>query len=314
MQPRGEHFNCYNIEVVTGSVMQSYHTFKGPDGDFNYIDWGGSGPLAHFAHATGFCAGTYTPIAEKLCHRLRVLGMDDRGHGRTTAKADPRNLKNWDVFAEDQEQFFKHLREPVIAIGHSRGAVASLLLAIKRPDMIRALILIDPTILPFSWMWWWYLAKKTGFAKRVPIAARAARRNPLWPDTETILNTYRAKHPFRSWGRGFLEGYIADGTTPTNNGGIRLSCTPEWESRCFSVCSHDIWRYIPQIRQPTLVLYGAASDTFLAPAVKRFQTKTPHAVISRFDRTSHFVPMERPDDTVEAIFTFLQEKGLMSGD
>lgn len=294
--------------------MQSYNTFKGSDGDFSYIDWGGSGPLAHFAHATGFCAGTYTPIAEKLCHKLRVLGMDDRGHGRTTAEADPRNLKSWDVFAQDQEQFFKHLKEPVIAIGHSRGAVASLLLAVKRPDIIRALILIDPTILPFSWMWWWYLAKKTGFAKRVPIAARAARRNPFWPDTETILNTYSAKHPFRSWGRGFLEGYIADGTTLSDNGGIRLCCTPEWESRCFSVCSHDIWRYIPQIQQPTLVLYGSESDTFLAPAVKRFQTKVPHAIIGRFDRTSHFVPMERPDDTVEAIFTFLQEKGLLSGD
>jgi pimeloyl-ACP methyl ester carboxylesterase len=291
--------------------MQSTHTFKGSDGDFNYIDWGGSGPLTHFSHATGFCAGTYTPIAEKLRRRLRVLGMDDRGHGRTTAEADPRNLKNWNVFAEDLEQFFNHLREPVIAIGHSRGAVAHLLLAVKRPDMIRALILIDPTILPFSWMWWWYLAKVTGLAGRVPIAARAARRNPFWPDTETILNAYRTKHPFKSWERGFLEGYIEDGTTSSDSKGIRLCCTPEWESRCFSVCSHDIWRYVPQIRQPTLVLYGATSDTFLPPAVKRFQTKVPHAVIRRFDRASHFVPMERPDDTVEAIFMFLQEKGLL---
>jgi len=297
-----------------GNLMQSYHTFKGSEGDFNYIDWGGSGALAHFAHATGFCAGAYTPIAEKLCRRLRVLGMDDRGHGKTTAEADPRKLKDWNVFAEDLEQFFKHLREPVIAIGHSRGAVAHLLLAVKRPDMIRALILIDPTILPFSWMWWWYLAKKTGFAGRVPIAARAARRNPFWPDTKTIRNTYRAKQSFKSWERGFLEGYIEDGTAPSDNGGIRLCCTPEWESRCFSACSHDIWRYIPQIRQPTLVLYGSSSETFLAPAVKRFQAKVPHAVIRRFDGTSHFVPMERPDDTVEAIFTFLQEKGVLSGD
>jgi pimeloyl-ACP methyl ester carboxylesterase len=33
-------------------------------------------------------------------------------------------------------------------MGHSRGATASLLLAGKRPDLIRALVLIDPTILP----------------------------------------------------------------------------------------------------------------------------------------------------------------------
>lgn len=291
--------------------MQTYHTLKSPDGDFNYIDWGGSGPLAHFSHATGFCAGTYSPIAVKLSRGLRVVGMDDRGHGKTTAPADPRKLKNWDVFAGDLERFFNHMGEPVIAMGHSRGAVSSLLLAVKRPEMIRAIILIDPTILPYSWMWWWYLAKKTGLSGRVPIAARAARRNPFWPDRETILNTYRAKPPFKSWKGGFLEGYIEDGTGPSDNGCIRLSCTPEWESRCFSVCSHDVWRYIPRIRQPTLLLYGGASDTFLAPAVKRFKAEVPHAVIRRFDRTSHFVPMERPDETVEAVFAFLREKGLL---
>jgi len=267
--------------------------------------------VAHFAHATGFCAGAYTPIAEKLCQRLRVFGMDDRGHGRTTAAANPRNLKNWDIFAQDLGSFFKHLHKPVIAMGHSRGAVASLLLAIRRPDMIRALILIDPTILPFSWMWWWFLARQTGLARFVPIAARAARRNPSWPDRETILNAYRTKHPFRSWENGFLEGYIADGTEVVETGGIRLCCSPEWESRCFVACPHDIWRYIPRIHHPTLVLYGVESDTFLAPAVRRFQLKVPHAVMRPFAGTSHFVPMERPDDAVKAIFTFLQEKGLL---
>jgi len=257
------------------NVMQRYHTFKGPDGDFNYIDWGGSGPLAHFAHATGFCAGTYTPIAGKLCRRLRVLGMDDRGHGRTTAPADTQTLKGWNVFAEDLAHFFKHLREPVIAIGHSRGAVAGLLLAVKRPDIIRALILIDPTILPFSWMWWWYLAKKTGLARRVPIAARAARRNPLWPDTETILNTYKAKYPFKLWERGFLEGYIADGTAPSNNGGIRLCCAPEWESRCFAVCSHDIWpmRLSGALTGPAILFPWNGPTTLSMPSFRFYRKK-----------------------------------------
>jgi len=288
-------------------VSQDYHSFKGPAGDFAYIDWGGSGPLAHLSHATGFCAETYTPIAEKLRRRLRVMGMDDRGHGKTTAPADPRSLKSWDVFADDLERFLEFLGEPVIAIGHSRGAVASLLLAVRRPDMIRALVLIDPTILPFSWMWWWFLAKTTGLAKLVPIAARAARRNPFWPDRETILEAYRSRRPFNRWENGFLEGYISGGTVETEEGGIRLACTPAWESRCFAVCSHDIWGKVPKIQAPTLLIYGKNSDTFLAPAAKRFRVKAPHAVARCFHDTSHFVPMERPDDTVEAIFSFLQE-------
>ena len=155
------------------------HIFETTDGNFHYIDWGGSGPLTHFSHATGLCAGTYSPLAERLTSHMRILGMDDRGHGQTRAPADLRKLKNWDGFVDDLESFFEYLGEPVIAMGHSLGATVSLLLAVKRPELIRALVLIDPTILPLSWMWWWYLAKKTGTARRFKSKVPSANMVPL---------------------------------------------------------------------------------------------------------------------------------------
>lgn len=292
--------------------MRQDHTFRGPDGDFHFIEWRGSGPLAHFSHATGFCAGTYGPLAERLQNRLRVTAMDDRGHGRTTAPADAARLNGWDVFERDLERFFEYLGAPVIAMGHSLGAVASLALAVKRPDLIRALVLIDPTILPLSWKWPWRLAKGAGFSKHVPIAARAARRKSEWPDRRTLLSVYRRKSPFNRWREGFLESYVADGAFETPGGTVRLSCRPAWESRCFAVCPHDVWRLLPDLRRPTLVLYGADSDTFLRPAVKRFREKVPEAVFKGFEGTSHFVPMERPEESAEAILSFLQDRSLLS--
>jgi len=288
-----------------------YRTYRGPDGNFNFIDWGGSGPAAHFSHATGLCAGAYTPLAHKLRSHLKLIGMDDRGHGKTSAPADPKNLSSWNIFADDLENFCDHLNEPLIAIGHSRGATASLLLAIKRPEMIRALVLIDPTILPYSWMWWWYLAKKTGLAKWVPIAATAARRRYIWPDRQTMLESYRGKAVFRSWQDGFLEAYVESGTEDTQDGKIKLCCAPAWESRCFAVCPHDVWRYIPRLKQPTLVLYGATSDTFLSSAARRFKSKVPSARMVPLEETGHFVPMDRPTETAEIIVSFLTKQGLI---
>jgi len=285
-------------------------TFLRPEGQFHYIDWGGTGPLAHFAHATGLCAGVYSPLANILRSQLNILGMDDRGHGQTSMPASPDRLTSWDIFADDLELFFDHLAKPVIAMGHSRGAVASLMLALKRPDLIRALVLIDPTILPFSWMWWWYLAKRSGLARWLPIVATAAKRKSAWPDQESILNSYRQKAVFRTWQEGFLEAYIADGTTKTLRNGVKLSCEPAWESKCFSVCPHDIWRHLPRLKMPVLVLYGASSDTFLAPAVKRFQSKVPHARFKCFEKCGHFVPMEQPGATADAIFDFLDAEAL----
>ena len=264
--------------------------------------------MAHFSHATGLCAGTYTALAERLRPHLRVLGMDDRGHGGTKAPANPQKLKNWNIFVDDLERFLENLGEPVIAIGHSRGATVSLLLAIKRPELIRALVLIDPTILPFSWMWWWYLAKITGLARLVPIVATAAKRKSVWPDRQSIMAAYREKAVFQTWQDGFLDAYIKDGTEKTANGTIRLCCNPAWESKCFAVCPHDIWRSISMLQKPTLVLYGAESDTFLTSAAKRFKVNVPGTIFRRFEETGHFVPMERPNDSVEAILNFLRNK------
>jgi len=293
-------------------MARSDHIFKGDDGDFHFIDWGGSGPLAHFSHATGLCAGTYTLLAERLRRHLRILGMDDRGHGRTRAPAILQKLKNWDIFVDDLERFVEYLGEPVIAMGHSRGATVSLLLAIKRPDLIRALILIDPTILPFSWMWWWYMAKLTGIARLVPIVATAAKRRSVWPDQKSMLEAYRAKTVFQTWQDGFLEAYVREGTEETGHETIRLCCDPAWESKCFAVCPHDIWRYIPRLQKPVLVLYGAESDTFLASAAKRFKAKAPGVALRCFKDTGHFVPMQRPDQTAEVIAGFLKNENVFS--
>lgn len=290
--------------------MKTDLTYKGKNGFFHYIDWGGNGPLVHFSHATGLCAHCYTPLVNLITGQMRVVGMDDRGHGKTTAPADTRSLQSWNTFVDDLEFFLSSLEEPVVAMGHSRGAVVSMLLALRRPDLIRALVLIDPTILPFSVMWLVYLAKQTGLNRYIPIVSRAAKRNGVWPDPKTIFENYQNKGMFKTWKKGFLEAYIEDGTRQTDDGRTILSCMPAWEARCFSVYPHDLWRYIPAIQQPTLVLYGEKSDTFLNGAARRFQSKVSHAQVHCFKNTSHFVPMEKPEETARAIRLFVNRYAL----
>ncbi len=124
---------------------------------FHYIDWGGEGPTIHIAHATGLCAGAYSTLAESLTDHNKVVGLDFRGHGLTEARAEPRKLKNWHVFYDDLECFFDQLKGPIISIGHSLGGTSSLKLAATRPDLVSALILIEPGIMPPAWRPFVYL-------------------------------------------------------------------------------------------------------------------------------------------------------------
>ena len=285
--------------------MKEDRQYHGRGGNFHYIDWGGRGHLAHFSHATGLCAAVYTPLVQHLTGNLHVVGMDDRGHGRTTAAAATKRLKGWDIFARDMERFFDPFDAPFVAMGHSRGAVSSLRLAYKRPDLVRALVLVDPTILSKSSMGYIYLLKKSGLIRFVPIAARAAKRRDVWPDLATIHAAYRKKRMFRNWDPDCLDGYLEDGTQGNGDGQIRLSCTPAWESRCFSVYPHDLWRFIPRIKQPLLVVYGGRSDTFRKQAAQQLKRALPQARFVCFEQSGHFVPMEKPKDVALAILDFI---------
>ncbi len=287
--------------------MVVQETFDSPRGTFAYLDWGGDGPTAHIAHATGFCAGLYSPLAKILSSRLRVVGMDYRGHGMTHAPADPQTLKNWDTFADDLDLFFGRLGNPVIAMGHSLGAVTSMMLAAKRPDLVKALILIDPTIMTQSLNMALFLAQKLGLTKIFPIVSGAARRNPIWPDKSTIMKTYSGRAPFNKWSNGFLESYLDHGFEELKDGKVKLRCEPAWESRCFATCPAGAWKIPSLLKIPVLIIYGAESDVFLEKCARKFKVECPWVKLQKIDGVGHFVPMEKPRQTALSIFTFLEE-------
>ena len=63
-------------------------------------DWGGAGPLALLHHANGMCAATWTLVAELLAHDYRVVAIDARGHGDSSAPPAPDGYR-MDAFVTD---------------------------------------------------------------------------------------------------------------------------------------------------------------------------------------------------------------------
>lgn len=286
--------------------------FESPRGQFNVMDFGGQGPLLHLGHATGFCAGLYSPLAERLTSRLQVVGMDDRGHGMSMAEADASQLHDWDVFYQDLRAFLEAQEEPAVLIAHSRGGIIAAMIAARWPHLVRALVLLDPTVLPYWWMWWWYLAKKTGASRLVPIAYRAARRRNGWPSRKAVFDSWHGRGPFAKWHDEFLEAYVEYGLCESESGGVELCCEPAWESRCFSTCEHRIWGPLKRIDQPTLIIYGEESDTFLPAAVKRIKRVMSRAEVIGMSGTGHFAPMEHPDECASLILDFLERHEVLS--
>ena len=118
-----------------------------PGGRLHYLDWGGPGLQTHLLHANGFCAGIYTPLVKYFTTDLRIVASDIRGHGDSDrAVLEP--IRHWDVFANDLKLLVEGaMTPPVIGIGHSLGAVSTLIAAATYPHLFSRIILMDPVVL-----------------------------------------------------------------------------------------------------------------------------------------------------------------------
>jgi pimeloyl-ACP methyl ester carboxylesterase len=275
-------------------------------GDFSILHRTPSGRedvTVHFAHATGFNAETYSPLLESMDSRVDLRLMDARGHGRTTAGANPRRLRSWDRYRRDLQAYVETLRQPVVLAGHSMGGTVSVQLAAERPDLVRGLVLIDPVIFPPRLVPLALLARTLGFSRRIlPIVGAAARRRMEFPSREAAVDNYVGKGPFRTWERSWIEAYVDGGTIPTDDGTVRLSCDSAWEARTFAVATVNPYRQLRKVRCP-ITLFARVHDgpPFTKASREAFMRCKPDTRLLVLDDVTHFMAMERPDIVVEEI-------------
>ncbi len=270
-----------------------------PDGDMAALDFGDQNRPVDvvFLHATGFNALTYRSILAPLASTLRVLAVDQRGHGASRLPADAARLTSWKLYRDDVLALLATLDgPPPVLSGHSMGATVSLLTAGRRPEATRGLVLFDPVIMPRLMV----LGAQMPFTgprigRRFPIAEAAARRRPTFDSIEAAFAAYKGRGAFKSWTEVQLADYVAGGFSAKLDGdGVTLSCTPAWEAATFAGQAHDPWRALARVKSPVQVFKAERGSTCNATAAQLSRTNRRVNFLA-VPGTSHFIPMERPD-------------------
>ena len=267
-------------------------------GEFSLLRRPGRGDdqvALHFAHATGFNAHTYAPLFEMLDPSIDLYAMDARGHGFSSARAEPRQLRSWTPFVDDLEAFLCTLPKPVVLAGHSMGGSVSLKVTARNPSDVGALVLIDPVLPPPTLGWAVRFARATGASNRLPIAQAAAKRRMEFPSRDAAVENFVGKGAFRTWPRAWIQSYVDGGTVDTDSG-VRLSCERAWESRVFATA--DPWpkRALPRIACPTtLIARERAGPPLPAESRDAFVRARPDTRLVALEDASHFMTMERPE-------------------
>lgn len=294
------------------------HAFE--DGEVAGVEFGD--PVKPFAalwlHATGFNAVTYQSILAPLGLRARVAAIDLRGHGRTTLPAIPEKLKSWKIYRDDVIAWIeKYAPGGLVMGGHSMGGTVALLVAGKRPDLVKGLVLVDPVIMAPSFYRWMHLAPPFAWSVRTgqAMARQARKRRPEFSGYEEARERYSGRGAFRTWRDTFLDDYLLDGLHRIDQNKKddqpqiwRLLCEPKWEAATFGAQRNRPWGALGKVRRrkiPITILRAETGSVLSDKVVEKIVRKVPSLILKRKRGSSHFLPMEAPYDVRDALSSYL---------
>lgn len=259
-------------------------------------DLGGDGPPLLLAHATGFCAQAYLPMAAGLTDRFHVWGIDFRAHGDTSTPEGTGLF--WDGMTDDVLACVDALGGgPLVAFGHSMGGACLMAAERRRPGTLAAAYLFEPIIVP------------SGFGDSSvsnPLSASARRRRPTFPSKPEALARYASRRPLGTFRADALYAYVEHGFTELPDGSVTLKCRPEDEAATFEADPKPLIAEMGDVAAPTLVAYGSR-DPYPGPAAfaPPLAEILPQGEAREYVRLDHFGPFVEPDLIAEDTAAFL---------
>ncbi|MGH3097948.1 MAG: alpha/beta fold hydrolase [Streptosporangiales bacterium] len=179
--------------------------------------WGGSGPTVLALHGITANHRCWEPTA-RLLDDVQVVAPDLRGRGGSAELPGPFGMAR---HAEDAVAVLDALGiDKAVVVGHSMGGFVALVLAHRRPDRVRRLVLVDgglPLPQPSS--------VDPDAALEELIGPAATRLATTFPSRAAHLEFWRAHPAFRDWNTD-MERYVdydLVGTPPQ----LRSACSIE---------------------------------------------------------------------------------------
>ena len=268
-----------------------------------FEDFGGEGEIIHFAHANGFPPKTYNGIIQNLTPNYKVIGMELRP---LWPNSNHRSFKNWETAADDLIRFLDQQRlSGVIGIGHSFGGIITAIAAIKRPELFRKLVLIEPVVLP-NWVYGMTAVFPKSILKRAnPVAKQTLARTNNWENRKAVFKQFRSKRVFSKIADKELWDYVNAGTTINDDGTVSLRFPREWEAQIYMTFSLP-WKYIKALSVPFLVIRGETSDTIRDSVWSKWNRTNKNGTLLEMKNVGHLLPLEAPHGTASHILNFLK--------
>lgn len=246
----------------------------------HYEEQGVGSPLL-LLHGLGSTAADWDEVAPRLAEKHRLIAPDVRGHGRSDK---PPGAYNVPLFAADLAAFCDRRGLSGIHVaGISMGGMLAFELAVRRPDLVRSLVIVNsgPDMVPRSLRFRMLMATRL-LLLRVLGPAGLARilAGKLFPRPEQAEQRRRIEERL---GRNDRDAYLR-----ATRGLIGWTVLDE----------------LPAIACPVLVL---ASDGDYTPVADKqaYLGRLKHAQLEVIRDSGHAATADQPEQVAEAMLRFL---------
>jgi pimeloyl-ACP methyl ester carboxylesterase len=262
-------------------------------------------------HGLGGSAHNWTDLAGVLRNRFAVEAIDLPGHGRSA----PAPGNDYSLTAHAQvviDYLDQSGRSPVHLVGNSMGGAVSVVVAAKRPDLVRTLTLISPAV-PDNRIRAFPLRNDPRAALlAVPGVGELALRqmNTKYPPEMRVAATIAMCFADR---RRYPEERMREAVAEA-----RARLAMPWANTAFLRSMRGLgaaqfirgrvgWATLRRITAPALVLWGD-TDRLVAPDLAPYVAAAiPDSRLLVLEHVGHTAMMEQPETTARAILALVED-------
>jgi pimeloyl-ACP methyl ester carboxylesterase len=259
-----------------------------------YYEEDGDGPPILLIPPAGSTAATWGTLAGDLAGAGRVIAYDRRGYTRSGGEV----VRSAAEHTRDAAAVLEALQAgPAVVVGTSAGATIALDLAVRRPDLVRTVVVHEAawralrhpdtsglgTLVRMQWLAW---------RGRYPEAA------------ETLL---RWVYSYREGGSAWDAFPATWRQTARENG---RSVVADLKS---SMGSYPRGQDLATVSAPVVCTYGSRSRSYMRPLTRSLARAIPTACVREIDGTAHAVPFDAPGTFAQVIIDAMHTSEVRSG-
>ncbi|SEI97798.1 alpha/beta fold hydrolase [Paraburkholderia diazotrophica] len=259
--------------------------------------------IIHFSHANGFPASTYRTIFAELADDYDLRFIERIGHDARYPVT-----RDWPHLVEELlDDIERSYENPVWLVGHSLGGYLSLMAALKKPQWVRGVVMLDSPVIAGWQSSMLRVSQWTGLDERLSPAAATRNRRTRWASRDEAWRHFHAKPAFARWDERVLSDYIEFGIPQVSADGTReLAFDRQTEYLIYRTLPHTCGS---RLARGTSVPFGFVAGTRSLEVRQAGLHATRRLVGEHFEwiEGSHLFPMERPLDTARAVQRLLRE-------